>query len=270
MKLSLFQIDAFCDRVLRGNPAAVVPLPSWLPDPLLQAIAAENNLSETAFFVPGDNGDIRLRWFTPVTEVDLCGHATLAAAWVLFNKLHHAHDTIIFDSASGHLHVRRDGTRLMLDFPARPATPVSSDTQMCAALGVPHDTPMLRARDLLVVLDNARQVARLAPDFAALATMDYFAVCVTAPGDDCDFVSRFFAPRQGINEDPVTGSAHCSLVPYWQERLQRDTLVARQLSARGGQLYCHRARDRVIIGGDAHCYLQGEIFLPDALFTETP
>lgn len=267
MKLPLYQIDAFSDRLFGGNPAAVVPLQSWLPDNLLQAIAAENNLSETAFFVADGAQPIRLRWFTPTNEVDLCGHATLAAAWVLFHVLGYQPPQVRFASASGELRVERDGDRLVLDFPARPASPVTSDTQVCTALGIDSDTPMLLARDLLVVLDNAEQVQQLAPDFAALAQADYFGICVTARGDDCDFVSRFFAPRQGINEDPVTGSAHCTLAPYWQQKLQRDTLAARQLSARGGVLQCQLRDDRVLIGGTAHCYLRGEISLPDSVAT---
>jgi predicted PhzF superfamily epimerase YddE/YHI9 len=165
------------------------------------------------------------------------------------------------------LRVQRDADRLVLDFPARPATPVASDPEVCRALGIPADTPMLLARDLLVVLNNAEQVRQLTPDFAALASADYFGICVTARGDDCDFVSRFFAPRQGINEDPVTGSAHCTLAPYWQQQLQRDTLTARQLSARGGVLRCELRDDRVLIGGTAHCYLRGEISVPDSIET---
>lgn len=269
MTLTLYQIDAFSDRLFGGNPAAVVPLQRWLPDALLQAIAAENNLSETAFFVAASDATqaIPLRWFTPTNEVDLCGHATLAAAWVLFHALGHPQPDVRFSSTSGELRVARDGNNLVLDFPARPATPVATDVQVCRALGIPSDTPMLLARDLLVVLDNAEQVRQLAPDFAALARADYFGICVTARGDDCDFVSRFFAPRQGINEDPVTGSAHCTLAPYWQQELQRDTLDARQLSARGGVLQCRVHDGRVFIAGTARCYLHGDISLPDSIET---
>ncbi len=267
LSLPLYQIDAFSDRPFGGNPAAVVPLQSWLPDHLLQAIAAENNLSETAFFVVDAPSPRRLRWFTPTNEVDLCGHATLAAAWVLFE--HHApHDSQLdFICQSGPLCVRRHGPRLQLDFPARVATPVNMAPSILSALRIADAHAMLQARDLIVVLDSAEQVAAVTPDFTALAQHDVFAVCITAPGDDCDFVSRFFAPRQGINEDPVTGSAHCSLVPYWQQRLQRNRLHARQISARGGELFCQLDQDRVLISGDACCYLRGEIRLPLALTT---
>lgn len=260
MKLQLYQVDAFTDRVFGGNPAAVVPLQRWLPVPVMQDIAAENNLSETAFFVPRGPGEYQLRWFTPTTEVDLCGHATLAAAWVLFHILAEQSEPVRFHTLSGELRVRRNQERLVLDFPARPATPVPADSAVLAALGLPAARAMLQARDLVVVLDSAAQVQALAPDFAALRQMNYFAVCVTAPGDDCDFVSRFFAPAQGIDEDPVTGSAHCTLVPYWAERLGRGTLDARQVSHRGGRLACSLAGNRVEISGEGRCYLRGEIF----------
>lgn len=260
MTLQLYQVDAFTDRVFGGNPAAVVPLQKWLPVSVMQNIAAENNLSETAFFVPLDPGEYQLRWFTPTTEVDLCGHATLAAAWVLFHIIGEQGEQVRFHTLSGELKVRRDGERLVLDFPARPATPVPDDISVLAALGISTAREMLQARDLVVVLDSAAQVQALTPDFAALRKMNYFAVCVTAPGDDCDFVSRFFAPTQGIDEDPVTGSAHCTLVPYWSRRLGRGTLHARQVSHRGGKLACSLAGDRVEISGEGRCYLRGEIF----------
>ena len=262
MKLALYQIDAFSNQVFAGNPAAVVPLTQWLPDAQLQHIAAENNLSETAYFVARDDGSFDLRWFTPTTEVDLCGHATLASAWVLFNALGYARQTIEFHCQAGALTVTRDDDKLLMDFPARAAAPVDVDDQVVAALGLNQVREMALARDLLVVLDDAETLRQLTPDFSALAQLEYFGICVTAPGQDCDFVSRFFAPTQGINEDPVTGSAHCTLVPYWQQRLQRQALHARQLSPRGGELFCRLQGDRVIIGGYAACYLHGEISLP--------
>lgn len=262
LTLPLYQIDAFSQTAFAGNPAAVVPLPFWLADGQLQAIAAENNLSETAFFVPTEAPPRRLRWFTPSTEVDLCGHATLAAAWVLFNEIELHSEILDFSSLGGSLRVTRRQQLLQLDFPSRPAVAIEIDASVLSALRIPDAQRMLRARDLLVVLDNADQVQQLQPDFNLLAQLDVFAVCVTAAGDDCDFVSRFFAPRQGINEDPVTGSAHCSLTPYWAEQLQRDTLHARQTSARGGELFCQLMHDRVLISGHGYCFLRGEIFLP--------
>jgi len=262
LTLPIYQIDAFSDRPFAGNPAAVVPLPRWLPDALLQAIAAENNLSETAFFVVDEPAPRQLRWFTPSNEVDLCGHATLAAAWVLFAHYCPDSETLAFSSLGGALQVRRNGDTLQLDFPARPPQPVATDPAVLAALNLTNAVAMLKARDLIVVLDNAEQVTAIRPDFAALAALDEFAVCVTAPGNHCDFVSRFFAPRQSINEDPVTGSAHCSLAPYWQQQLQRDTLHAEQLSERTGKLVCQVAGERVLISGHACCYLRGTLHVP--------
>lgn len=264
MTLPLYQIDAFTRRVFGGNPAAVVPLEAWLPDPVLQRIAAENNLSETAFFVPreGERNHFHLRWLTPTNEVDLCGHATLAAAHVLFHELGHDSPDILFSSAGGELVVRRDGDLLELDFPARPARPVGENPAVLKALGLEgKPVAMLQSRDLLVVLESEADVRALHPDFTALGELKYFGICVTAPGKNCDFVSRFFAPAQGINEDPVTGSAHCTLTPYWGERLARTELHARQVSARGGDLRCRLDGDRVRIAGEARCYLRGEIVL---------
>lgn len=266
MTLPLYQIDAFTDRVFGGNPAAVVPLETWLPDAVLQRIAAENNLSETAFFVPseGETDHFHLRWFTPTNEVDLCGHATLASAHVLFHELGNEAREIRFASAGGELVVRRDGDLLEMDFPSRPAVPVSQDSKVMDALGL-HDmrVSMLKSRDLLVVLEREAEIRALHPDFVALGELDYFGICVTAPGDECDFVCRFFAPAQGINEDPVTGSAYCTLAPYWAERLARTEFHARQVSARGGDLRCCLDGDRVRIAGQARCYLRGEITLGD-------
>jgi len=261
MRLPLYQVDAFTDRVFAGNPAAVVPLESWLPDAQLQAIAAENNLAETAYVLRGEDA-FELRWFTPAVEVDLCGHATLATAFVLSTLLEPGRDRLDFVTRqAGTLTVTREGDLFTLDFPSRPAEPVAApDPRLVAALGGPAPSAILASRDYLVVYGSEEQVRALSPDMAALATLDRYAVCATAPGrDGVDFVSRFFAPAQGIPEDPVTGSAHCTLIPYWAERLGKTTLTARQVSARGGDLACALAGDRVRIGGKAVLYLEGSI-----------
>jgi PhzF family phenazine biosynthesis protein len=263
VRLPLYQIDAFVtDRPFTGNPAAVCPLDAWLPDPVMRAIAAENNLSETAFFVPEEAG-YRLRWFTPTTEVDLCGHATLAAAFVVFGRLQPSWDRVTFATQqAGALTVTRDGDMLALDFPARPPAPCAMSEPLVAALGR-RPVALFGARDYLAVYDRADDIRTLRPDFAALAALDRFAVIVTAPGagDGVDFVSRFFAPAHGVDEDPVTGSAHCTLIPYWASRLGKARLEARQLSARGGALSCALAGDRVTIAGRAVLYLDGHITL---------
>ena len=258
MRLPLFQVDAFSSRVFGGNPAAVCPLEAWLPDADMQAIALENNLSETAFFVR-EAGGFRLRWFTPAQEVDLCGHATLAAAWVLFHRWEVGLERVEFASRSGPLVVTQepDGW-LAMDFPSRPPTPCPVPPGLVEALGAaPRET--FASRDLVAVFDSEAQVRALRPDMARLAMLDTFAVVPTAPGTDVDFVSRFFGPRVGVPEDPVTGSAHCSLVPYWAKRLGKSSLVARQISARGGELRCEERGSRVRIAGQAALYLEGFI-----------
>ncbi len=257
MRLTLFQVDAFTSRVFGGNPAAVVPLETWLPNATLQAIALENNLSETAFFVKEGSG-WQLRWFTPTQEVDLCGHATLAAAHVLFDKVSPGMERVEFGSRSGPLAVTREDDWLVLDFPSWPPKPFTPPPAIDEILGA---TPreVLASRDWVVVFDSEEQVRELRPDLRRLAQMDTFAVTVTAPGKDVDFVSRFFAPRIGVPEDPVTGSAHCSLVPYWAKRLGRTRLTARQVSARGGELRCEDRGERVHIAGRAVLYLEGHI-----------
>jgi predicted PhzF superfamily epimerase YddE/YHI9 len=257
MELRLYQVDAFTREVFGGNPAAVVPLEGWLDERRMQAIAAENNLSETAFFVR-TGARARIRWFTPTQEVDLCGHATLAAAWVLFERLDPGAREVVFDSASGPLPVRREGMCVVLDFPSRPGAPAPADAELVRGLGA---TPreVRRARDTLAVFEHEAEVRALRPDFAALAAVDSLGVIATAPGSDADFVSRFFAPRAGVPEDPVTGSSHCTLVPYWAERLGRPKLHARQVSARGGELWCALEGDRVSIAGEAALYLEGGI-----------
>jgi PhzF family phenazine biosynthesis protein len=260
LRLPLYQIDAFATKgPFTGNPAAVCPLEAWLPDAVMQQIAAENNLSETAFFVPEGEG-YRLRWFTPTTEVDLCGHATLASAFVVFRWLKPERSEVTFATQqAGPLTVTRDGELLALDFPARPPAPCPMPQGLDRALGRPP-TAVLAARDYLAVYGSADDIRALTPDFAAIAALDRFAVIVTAPGaDGIDFVSRFFAPARGVAEDPVTGSAHCTLIPYWAERLGKSRLEARQLSRRGGVLSCAMRADRVTIAGRALLYLEGII-----------
>ncbi len=259
MKLPLYWIDAFTDKVFRGNPAAVVPLESWLPGHVMQHIAFENGLAESAFFVRTGPDRFHLRWFTPTVEMDLCGHATLASAFALFTQLSQPGDCVTFDSRSGPLVVLRQGGDLLeLDFPSRPARPTGASDELVRALGAAPEQVAF-ARDTLCVFAHEEDVRALRPDFTAIARLDTFAVIATAPGQDCDFVSRFFAPRAGVNEDPVTGSAHCTLVPYWAGRLGKTRLHARQASARGGELFCVMRGDRVGLAGHAVLYLRGEI-----------
>jgi PhzF family phenazine biosynthesis protein len=259
MRIPLYQIDAFAERPFAGNPAAVCPLDAWLPEAVMQAIAAENNLSETAFFVPEGEG-YRLRWFTPTTEVDLCGHATLASGFVVFRWLQPERRHITFETEqAGPLTVIRDGDLLALDFPSRPPASCAMSEPLAAALGR-RPAALLAARDFLAIYESADDIAGLTPDFAALAALDRFAIIVTAPGTGgVDFVSRFFAPARGVDEDPVTGSAHCTLIPYWAQRLGKNRLAARQLSRRGGTLSCALDGDRVTIAGRALPYLEGTI-----------
>lgn len=258
MRLPIFQIDAFTRSRFGGNPAAVVLLDETLPDEVLQSIAAENNLSETAFVQRGD-GEFRLRWFTPLVEVDLCGHATLASAYVLF-EIGWAADEVHFETASGCLTVRKTDGLLGMDFPALPPEPVLLPEGLSSALGR-RPAEVLLARDLMAVFESEEEVAALRPDFEQLTRLDGLAVLATAPGKEVDFVSRFFAPKVGIPEDPVTGSAHCSLTPFWAKRLGKKILTARQISSRGGDLLCEERNDRVIISGSAVEYLRGEIVI---------
>ena len=263
MKFSLYWVDAFTDRPFHGNPAGVVPLTAWPADEVMQQIAFENNLAETAFFVRTGSDRLHLRWFTPELEMDLCGHATIAAAFVLFTQLQQAGDRIVFDSRSGPLTVTRQGPMLELDFPSRPAVPVPAGqlppTLLCG-LGGNAPEWIGKSRDYLCVYPTAADVLALKPDFNALNQIDVIGIIVTAPGDNgVDFVSRFFAPNCGVPEDPVTGSSHCTLVPYWAERLGKTRLQARQVSPRGGALRCELRGDRVGIAGQAVLYLRGEI-----------
>lgn len=257
MRLPIYQVDAFTNRLFAGNPAAICPLEQWLPDEALQSIALENNLAETAYFIP--NGEAyHLRWFTPAVEVDLCGHATLASAYVLWEKLGFAGDRIDFDTRSGRLSVARCDGWMTLDFPSRPPQPCEVHAGLLGALGgSPQE--VLAARDYLVVYATEEEVRSLKPNLGGLMDIDRFAVIVTAPGRECDFVSRFFAPAKGVPEDPVTGSAHCTLTPYWAKRLGKTQMVARQISHRGGDLRVELLGDRVAISGQAVLYLEGAI-----------
>ncbi len=259
MKIPLYQVDAFTNEVFRGNPAAVCPLPAWLPDATLQNIAAENNLSETAFVVPRGN-EFDLRWFTPTIEMDLCGHATLAAAFVLFREQNFSGSEIRFHSRSGVLTVLRADDVLTLDFPSRPPQKCAAPEDLIRGLG---KTPVqvYKSRDYLAVFGTADEVKHLQPDFAALKKLDCLGIIATAAGDGCDFVSRFFAPAAGVDEDPVTGSAHCTLIPFWARQLNKNKMFAQQVSKRGGELFCELAGDRVRIGGEAKLFLRGEIFV---------
>lgn len=256
MKLPIYQVDAFASEPFEGNPAAVCPLDDWLPDKLMQQIAMENNLSETAFFVP-QGEDYRLRWFTPTTEVDLCGHATLASAHVLFEELGYDEQTIHFDSNSGELTVRKEGDQLVMNFPAAKINRVEVSDFLEDAVGVPVKE-LYRDMDYLYVVESEEQVRNLNPDIREMAKADVRGIIVTAPGKEYDFVSRFFAPNAGVDEDPVTGSAHTMLTPYWSDRLNKKELVGRQVSRRGGTVYCHHKGDRVEISGEACTVMQGE------------
>ena len=258
MRLPIYQVDAFSRSVFGGNPAAVVPLEAWLDEPTMQAIAAENNLAETAFFVREAAG-YRIRWFTPGTEVRLCGHATLASAHVLFTKIEPGLGAVEFASKSGPLRVARDGDRLVLDFPAWLAEAAPPPAGLVEAIGAAPRESYRATTDVLLVYEDEEAVAALSPDFRELARIDARGVIATAPGRDVDFVSRFFAPAVGVNEDPVTGSAHCALTPYWAARLGKNALRARQISRRGGELDCELAGDRVKIAGRASLYLEGAI-----------
>jgi len=258
MRLPIYQVDAFTDRLFGGNPAAIVPLERWLPDGTMQAIAAENNLAETAFFVREGEG-YALRWFTPTVEVDLCGHATLASAHVVFRFIEPERRRVAFETLqAGTLVVTRQGDELAMDFPAWPPQPAEPPSNLAAALGR-NPTELLASRDWFAVYEREADIAAIKPDFAALRRLDR-AVIVTAPGTGgVDFVSRFFAPAAGIDEDPVTGSAHCQLIPYWAKRLGKARLAARQVSSRGGTLTCALEGGRVTIAGQARLYLEGAI-----------
>jgi len=259
MQLIVYQIDAFAEHVFEGNPAAVCPLPEWLPDALMQRIAEENNLSETAFFVPTATG-FHIRWFTPTLEVELCGHATLAAAHVLFHELAYEQDEIVFESRSGLLHVAKKGALLELDFPIQPALACETPELILHAFGL-EPVACLKGVDYIVVFECEDDVFSAEPKLELLKELDGRGVIITAASDasQYDFVTRFFAPNYGIDEDPVTGSAYTQLAPYWSQQLGLKTLRARQLSSRGGDVWCELNGDRVSIAGKSVKYLQGEI-----------
>lgn len=266
MTLPIYQVDAFAQKIFSGNPAAVMPLEAWLPASVMQSIAMENNVAETAFFVAVDGG-FELRWFTPTVEVDLCGHATLASAHVLFNHLDYTAEEIVFHTRSGELRVSRGPSGLTLNFPAVALESHDVEAAVCAALGSSHfaleaviasDNP----HAVVYVYANEEEVAALSPIASELLAASAYSVIATAQGNNCDFVSRFFGPHVGIDEDPVTGSAHCSLVPYWAKRLGVSSLLARQISARGGELHCELREGRVFMTGTAVTFLQGMVTLP--------
>ena len=261
MTVPIYQADAFTDKLFGGNPAAICPLDEWLPDETMQKIAVENNLAETAFFVKNDTG-YKLRWFTPEYEIDLCGHATLASAHILFTELGHAGDTINFETIkAGTLTVKKDGDKYTMDFPSRPAIHIEPPIGLIEALGEKRPLEVLRSRDYFLVYESEKDITDISPDFYALSKMDTVGVIITSKGKNVDFVSRFFAPGAGIPEDPVTGSAHCNLIPYWAAKLGKNKLHAYQLSARKGELLCELKGDRVLMSGKAVTYLKGEIFV---------
>ena len=261
MTIPIYQADAFTDQLFGGNPAAICPLQEWLPEEVMQNIAVENNLAETAFFVKNETG-YKLRWFTPEFEIDLCGHATLASAHILFTQLGYNEDTIHFETVkAGLLSVKKDGEKYTMDFPSRPPIHIEVPVGLAEALSEKQPLEVLRSRDYFLVYESESDIRDISPDFFVLSKMDTVGVIVTAPGDNSDFVSRFFAPGAGIPEDPVTGSAHCNLIPYWAEKLGKNELHAYQLSSRKGELWCELQGDRVLMSGKAVTYMKGEIFI---------
>jgi PhzF family phenazine biosynthesis protein len=268
MRLTLYHLDSFTDRLFGGNPAAVIPLDNWINDNLMQQVAMENNLSDTAFFVPSEmsqafeaqpEADFDIRWFTPGLEINLCGHATLATAYLLFNILNHHKSEIRFLSKSGMLTTKRNGDIISMDFPAwKPAPFHDRHNEFSKALGGIKINSLYKNRDVLIELDDEDAVSNCKPDFELIKKTGEM-VIITARGKEADFVSRFFCPAAGMNEDPVTGSAHSQLIPYWAERLGKQTFFAKQLSKRGGDLWCELLGDRVTIGGKCVFYMKGEI-----------
>jgi PhzF family phenazine biosynthesis protein len=258
MKIEIFQVDAFTDKLFSGNPAAVCPLKDWLPDSTMQKIASENNLSETAFFIPEED-HYHIRWFTPATEVDLCGHATLATAHVIYCHLEQKKANLIqFNSKSGLLFVRKNGELITMNFPVAKLQKVEPPVEIVQAFRMkPIET--WKADDYLILLDSQAAIQSASPDFNLLCSLKSRGVIITAKGDSVDFVSRFFAPGVGIDEDPVTGSAHTMLTPFWAQRLGKNEMTAKQLSRRGGTLFCRLLNDRVDISGKAVTYMTGII-----------
>jgi PhzF family phenazine biosynthesis protein len=260
MKLKVYIANAFSEKKFGGNPAAVVPLHEWLSDMLMQQIAAQNNLAETAFFIP-QGEDFNIRWFTPTVEVDLCGHATLASAHVMFEHLAYSRDKIRFHSKSGPLLVTRNGDKITLDFPANEPQKTEDDGFIAKALGIKPQAIYKSLYDYMVVLDNQTEIESLKPDLTLVKKLDSRGLIVTAKGNDVDFVSRCFFPQSGIDEDPVTGSAYVVMVPYWAKQTSKNKLSAIQLSARKGYLNCELAGDRVLITGHANTYLEGDFYI---------
>ena len=260
-KIKVFQVDAFTSHLFGGNPAALCLLDQWLNDGLMQSIAAENNLAETAFIVR-EGQHFQIRWFTPTVEVDLCGHATLASAYVIFNHTDFQSEEIIFDSPrSGELRVRKEGKKLFLNFPADEFKRCENLPEITKGIGLVALEVYRGKTDYMAILGSEDEVQNLHPDFIAIETLDARGLIITAPGNNVDFVSRFFGPQSGVNEDPVTGSAHTTLIPYWAKRLGKNDLRARQISKRVGDLDCLNVPPRVIIGGEAQLYLTGEIIV---------
>ena len=262
LRLTMYQVDAFANKLFQGNPAAVIPLEKWLSDAQLQNIATENNLSETAFFVPHDDS-YQLRWFTPTHEVPLCGHATLAAAYVIFNHLKPSLRAIRFETLNGNLGVRKHKEMLVLDFPSLQLHPCEAPEYLLEGLGVEPKQVFKTIEDTNYYgdFDTEKEILMIKPDLGLLEKLHPFGVVVTAPGERSDIVSRYFAPGAGIPEDPVTGSTHCGLIPYWSKLLGKNKLFARQLSKRGGELHCELLGERVSIGGQAIQYLEGTIYI---------
>jgi PhzF family phenazine biosynthesis protein len=263
MKLTLYQVDAFTNKLFGGNPAAVIPLKKWLPDELMQQVALENNLSETVFFVPakGQNADYDIRWFTPAVEINLCGHATLASSFILFEILKEKKKKIVFNSKSGLLVVKKTKERLMMDFPSwKPERINDYPAELSAMLGGKEIVGVYKHRDWLVELHNEEAIKNCVPDFSLMRKHQVDKLIITAAGKEVDFVSRFFAPGADVDEDPVTGSAHSQLIPFWSEKLGKKIMQAKQLSARGGDIYCEQLSDeRVLMGGECVFYMKGEI-----------
>ncbi|MEE4198976.1 MAG: PhzF family phenazine biosynthesis protein [Bacteroidales bacterium] len=260
MKIPIYQVDAFTSEVFGGNPAAVCPLNEWIDKDTMQKIAMENNLSETAFFVPKEDY-FEIRWFTPKVEINLAGHPTLASAWVIYNELKYKKPGIRFKSPlSGDLIITKDQDLLIMDFPSNEGKVITPPVSLVEGLGA-EPVEVLQSRDLLVIYKNQQEIENIKPDFGILEKVETFGIIVSAPGDDCDFVSRFFAPRAGINEDPVTGSAHTTLIPYWAQKSQKNILEAIQLSPRRGKLKCEYLGNRVSIGGTARLFMKGVIVI---------
>ena len=258
MKIPIYQVDAFTSKVFKGNPAAVCPLNEWLPDDIMQEIAKENNLSETAFFI-NKKGVFDIRWFTPLSELDLAGHPTLATAHVIIEELNLKLKEIIFKTKIGDtLIVSKNENLMNMDFPSRPPK-IYDNIELVAEALRKKPLALLRHRDAVAIFENEEDIKSITPDMEKLKKLDCPAVIVTAPGNKVDFVSRNFAPKLGIPEDPVTGSAHCELIPYWSKILNKKVLLANQISERGGKLYCTHNEDRVTIGGEAVTFLRGEI-----------